>query len=32
MAVDKKNIAGRVRVTILTSIGTSFEHPQPVLL
>ena len=30
MALDKKNAAGRVRVTILKSIGSSFDHPQPV--
>eukprot|EP00962_Isochrysis_galbana_P005286 scaffold1441_cov120-Isochrysis_galbana.AAC.15 len=30
MAVDKKNKAGRVRVTMLTSIGTSIDDPQPV--
>ena len=30
MAVDKKNAAGKIRCTILTSVGTSIDEPQPV--
>eukprot|EP00929_Paragymnodinium_shiwhaense_P042531 TRINITY_DN21998_c0_g2_i1.p1 TRINITY_DN21998_c0_g2~~TRINITY_DN21998_c0_g2_i1.p1 ORF type:complete len:1551 (+),score=381.55 TRINITY_DN21998_c0_g2_i1:60-4655(+) len=30
MAVDKKNLAGNIRCTILTGVGTSFDEPKPV--
>lgn len=30
MAVDKKNVGGAIRCTIVTGIGTSMECPQPV--
>jgi len=30
MTLDKKNAAGKIRCTILTSIGTSIDEPQPV--
>lgn len=30
MAIDKKNVGGNIRCTIITGIGTSMECPQPV--
>lgn len=30
MSVDKKNVGGNIRCTIITGIGTSFDCPKPV--
>eukprot|EP00421_Protoceratium_reticulatum_P068898 CAMPEP_0168405586 /NCGR_PEP_ID=MMETSP0228-20121227/25216_1 /TAXON_ID=133427 /ORGANISM="Protoceratium reticulatum, Strain CCCM 535 (=CCMP 1889)" /LENGTH=395 /DNA_ID=CAMNT_0008419215 /DNA_START=57 /DNA_END=1241 /DNA_ORIENTATION=+ len=30
MSVDKKNQGGQIRCTVITAVGASLEHPQPV--